>query len=88
MATHYLKTWPDYYQEILDGRKRFEIRINDRGYAVGDLLCLQEYDPASKTHTGRELWRQVSFIVQNQFGLPDGVCVMSLNENLPSGWDA
>jgi len=32
---HELKTWPEPFAGILAGRKRYEIRKNDRGYAVG-----------------------------------------------------
>lgn len=83
-----LKTWPEFYEAIVEGRKRFEIRKNDRGYAVGDLLLLQEYDPSREEYTGREVWRRVAYIIQGAWsgglhvGLPEDVCVMSLSENL------
>ncbi len=46
VRTHRLKCWPGPYREIVSGRKAFEIRKNDRGYVVGDLLVLEEWDPA------------------------------------------
>lgn len=40
---HELKTWPEFFEEIVTGRKTFEIRLNDRGFQVGDGLWLREY---------------------------------------------
>ena len=38
---HALKTWPEFYKEIVDGSKKFEIRLNDRPFKVGDEVVLQ-----------------------------------------------
>lgn len=42
---HHLKTWPIYWDAVKDGSKPFEIRKNDRGYQVGDVLHLFRWDP-------------------------------------------
>jgi ubiquitin len=44
-ATHRLKTWPEYYVAIQEGRKPFELRFNDRNFQVGDKLILEEFVP-------------------------------------------
>ena len=44
MNTHYLKTLPEFFQAVSSGKKRFEIRKDDRGFMVGDTLLLQEFD--------------------------------------------
>lgn len=41
--THHLKILPEYFEEILAGKKPFEIRFNDRGFKVGDRVELKEY---------------------------------------------
>lgn len=41
-GAHHLKIMPEYLDAILDGSKTFEIRKNDRGYAVGDVLLLKD----------------------------------------------
>jgi hypothetical protein len=77
--THYLKTWPEPFTAILDGNKLFEIRKNDRDYAVGDLLVLQEYDPIEKVHTKRSLLVLVTYLVRGgDWGLPSELCVMGI----------
>jgi hypothetical protein len=58
---HELKTWPEYFQAVIDGTKTFEHRVNDRGFKNGDTLHLREYDPATKTYTGRECKRLVTY---------------------------
>lgn len=41
--THHIKIAPIHYEEIASGRKNFEIRLNDRGYKIGDIVALEEY---------------------------------------------
>lgn len=43
--THQLKTWPQFYNRVADGSKTFEVRNNDRGFQMGDLVELHEWDP-------------------------------------------
>lgn len=76
--THSLKTWPAYFQLVLDRTKNFEIRQNDRDFRSGDFLRLEEYVPELKKYTGRVALRKVTCLVQGVFGLPKDVCVMSI----------
>lgn len=46
--THHLKTKPEYFQAVIDGKKTFEIRLNDRDFKQGDSVILEEY-------TGKEI---------------------------------
>ncbi|MBC2294734.1 DUF3850 domain-containing protein [Listeria booriae] len=41
-AIHELKTEQAYFSEVWDGKKRFEIRKDDRNFAVDDTLVLRE----------------------------------------------
>jgi hypothetical protein len=79
--THELKTWPAFYDGIITLQKNFECRFNDRGFAVGDLLILKEYDPLIGVYTGRWCARRVTYIVDAcRFeGLKEGFCIMGLS---------
>lgn len=79
MKTHTLKTWPDPFEAVFSGRKMFEIRWDDRGFEVGDLLDLREWDPKQEAATGRCLLFKVTHIERGPaWGLPDHMVVMSL----------
>ena len=55
-----LKIEPKYFEAQEKGNKNFEIRKNDRGYQLGDLLFLHEYE--NNQYTGRLLVRKVTYI--------------------------
>jgi len=40
---HTLKIEPIHYGAIIDGKKKFEIRKNDRGFNVGDIIELKPF---------------------------------------------
>jgi hypothetical protein len=75
---HELKTWPQYYKAIVSGEKRFEIRVKDRDFKVGDVLILREYDPDAKAYLGGEYWVRVTYMVSGAWGIPDNIAVMSI----------
>ena len=82
---HDLKTWPGPFTAIAMGEKRHEIRKADRPFAVGDVLHLREWDPSTGTYTGRGMHKAVTYLTPGgQWGLPDGLCVMSLGPASPS----
>lgn len=83
MSLHELKTWPDPFTAILDGRKRYEVRKADRMFAEGDTLRLREWNEQDRSrpygYTGREATVRVTYITPpGAFGLPGDLCVMSI----------
>lgn len=44
MKTHELKIRPEFLAAVVSGIKKAEFRLNDRDFAVGDLLSLSEVD--------------------------------------------
>jgi ASC-1-like (ASCH) protein len=53
MSVHELKSWPEFFEAVQSGTKKYEVRTDDRGYARGDRLLLHEWDPKDKEFTGR-----------------------------------
>ena len=75
---HELKCWSKYYQYIEDGTKTFEIRRDDRGFKVGDVLHLMEYDPIKLEYTGMSLNVEVTYILSDFMGLQVGYVAMQI----------
>lgn len=81
MAMHDLKTWPESFFAVKCGEKTLEIRLDDRGFAVGDTLRLRLYDPAQARFLGDMVDRTVTHILPGgQFGLEPGYVALSLGE--------
>lgn len=82
MYEHDLKCWTQPYQALEDKIKTFEWRLNDRGYEVGDILHLHEWNPDSGEegqYTGRSLKRVVTYILRGgKFGVPKKYVVMGV----------
>lgn len=77
MTTHDLKTWPIYFRALEAGLKTFEMRVNDRNFALGDFLHLREYEPTANRYTDRTLMFKITYVLPGgQFGiLPGWVCL-------------
>jgi ParB family chromosome partitioning protein len=77
-TVHTLKCWLSYLEEMISGRKTFEVRQRDRDYRVGDHLRLLGYDPERKEHNGREMNVVVTYILDGgAFGIDRDYCVMA-----------
>ena len=74
---HDLKLFTKYFQAVVDGRKRSEVRYNDRNYQVGDTITLREGQPGLNgfEYTGRTISARISYI--DDFGL--NACYVNLS---------
>jgi hypothetical protein len=83
---HELKSWPQFFEPIVAGRKTHELRRSDeRDYQVGDRLRLREFDPASNTYTGRVEVVAITYITSadqpcalSEMALGQGFCILSI----------
>ena len=77
MTEHDIKVWLEYYEDIENGSKKFELRCNDRNYKVGDILRLREYNQFENYYTGRKTTKKVGYILSDtKFGLKENWIVM------------
>lgn len=59
------KVLPGYFQDILDGKKKYELRLNDFEIEVGDVLVLEEWDsvdPETRQATGRVIEKKATYL--------------------------
>ena len=84
---HELKTDPDVFEDVYQGRKPWEIRFNDRDYRVGDRLWLRETRYSGEEmragkpleYTGRELRVRVIHMLEGpRYGLAEGWAILSI----------
>lgn len=79
---HELKILPQYYRAVLERRKTFEVRKKDRPFAVGDGICLREYDYFVKGgYTGRVWYGNITYILDDPFYCKKGFVIMSIEED-------
>ena len=60
------KIWPKYFEKIFNGEKDFEVRLNDYEYNIGDVLLLREWNPESKTYTGKSIEKTIKYIAKTK----------------------
>ena len=65
-AKHELKSWVGLFEPILLGNKTHELRVLDRDYQIGDICLLKEYEPITKTYTGRECYIEITYITSSK----------------------
>lgn len=79
---HQLKISPEFFEEVISGRKSFEIRFNDREFNVGDILALNEWEQTSSVgghYTNRSCVVYVDYIFYGgTLGVEEDYVVMSI----------
>ena len=75
---HELKTNPECFEDVISGKKTFEVRENDRDFKTGDLLALNEYNPEKKAYTGRSALVYVDYACTSTRYVREGFAVMSI----------
>jgi uncharacterized protein DUF3850 len=88
VATHELKSWPEFFQAILEGRKTHDLRrADDRTFCVNDLMQLREFDPKTERYTGREVMVEITYITSvyspcalSEAALNSAYCILSIKK--------
>ena len=55
MAIINKKVWREYFEKIISGKKKLELRLADFEVNEGDILVLEEWDKDKKDYTGRKV---------------------------------
>jgi len=83
---HELKCWPEFFRALLSGAKTFELRRDDRGFRVWDVLWLREWRRLrivnghdEGEYTGREMRRVVTYVLSGS-GLATGFVCLGLGQ--------
>lgn len=62
MAIIKKKTWPEEFNKVSLGKKKFDLRLDDFEAQEGDILVLEEWDPKVKKYTGRKIEKKITFV--------------------------
>jgi hypothetical protein len=84
-TTHEVKSWPEFFNALKEGRKTFDIRRDDRrpAYAAGHHLMLREWDPDKGQYTGEQIRKRITDVQYSggsaaRRGIRDGYVGLSL----------
>ncbi len=62
MSVIHKKIWPEYFDAVASGQKKYELRLNDFDVNESDILVLEEWDPSTKNYTGRKTEKKVTYV--------------------------
>jgi hypothetical protein len=71
MAIIKKKTWPEAFELVNSGEKKFDLRVADFDIKEGDTLILEEYNPETKEYTGRSIEKKAGKVFKfdlDQYG--------------------
>ncbi len=76
------KILSQYFYDVLDGIKTFELRKDEDNIQVGDRICLNEWN--GECFTGKYITKEVVYILRDceRFGLMKGFCIIGLGKTL------
>lgn len=75
------KILTEYFKEVKNGNKNFELRKDEDNIQVGDELVLEEWtggDIFTAVYTGMVIRKTVKYVLRNvpEYGLMDGYCII------------
>ena len=66
MATIHKKVWREYFEKIISGKKKLELRLADFEINEGDTLVLEEWDKDKRKYTGRKVEVVATYILKTK----------------------
>ncbi len=67
MATIKKKLWKEYFDAVVSGEKKAELRLRDFEAKKGDILILEEWDKDKKEYTGRTVEKVITYVSYFKF---------------------
>ncbi|MEG0622039.1 MAG: DUF3850 domain-containing protein [Hafnia sp.] len=87
MKTHELKILPEYFESVISGKKKAELRRNDRYFSAGDKLLLKEWS-LEHEYSGRSVGCIITDVADVS-SLAKGYVLLSIERSvLPNSPDA
>jgi len=89
VATIEKKAWPKFFEAVASGKKNYDFRLDDFNVREGDTLVLEEWDPGTKSYTGRSVKRKITYVgkfkIDKSFWseeevMDKGILIMSLEQ--------
>ena len=74
VKVHQIRLLTKHFDDVLSGKKSFELRKNDRDYKVGDILEMTEFKDGK--NTGRMARMIVTYFLDGFTGIEDGYCIL------------
>lgn len=70
------KILPEYFRSVVNGTKKFEIREDEDGLQICDVIILREWD--GEKYTGREIKKDIDYVLRNipEYGLMPGYVIL------------
>lgn len=79
IKVHYIKCETEFFNDVVEGLKPFEVRKNDRDYKPGDDIVLREYDKELAELTGREFRVNIIYFLADYPGIEPGYCILGID---------
>ena len=79
MTIHTLKIKNEYWTEVYEGAKTFELRKNDRDFKVGDIIQFELIDANIDIS---EFKYRITYILKDvqEYGLHNDYCILAIKE--------
>ena len=75
---HSVKIGKEFFEDVKNNVKTFELHKNDRNYKVGEILELHEYEAGEET--GRTCRKLITYMLKEFTGLQDNYCILGLKD--------
>lgn len=84
---HFIKLFDRYADDVLSGRKSFEIRYNDRDYREGDEIEFTVVDSSGLCkvpHDLNDVKFEITYVIEKVPGLQEGYAVLGIRRDDPA----